>query len=357
MKKIRVLIVDDSASIRRILTSLLLTDPSIEVVGTASDAFVAQYKIKSLQPDVLTLDVDMPGMNGLTFLEKLMAERPMPVVMVSALTETGCETTLRALELGAVDFFSKPKSGIKGGMEAQIATLTYKIKVAARAKVFTRQPVVARRTDAFRPFQPSTIIKTTKTIIAIGASTGGTEALRALLMALPPDFPPILIAQHMPEKVTKTFADLLNEQCRVTVKEAEDMDDLLPGHVLIAPGNYHMKLVRSGVHDVRYKVAIRQDARVNRHRPSVDVLFRSVATQAGKNAIGVILTGMGRDGADGIKEMKDAGAYTIAQDKSTSVIFGMPKEAIETGGVDEVCPLPKIAGRLIDCIAEPLAKI
>ncbi len=349
MKKIRVLVVDDSALMRQILSTLISTDPGLEVIGTAADPFIAREKIKALAPDVLTLDVEMPKMDGLTFLEKLMKGHPMPVVMVSTLTEAGCETTIRALELGAVDFFAKPQFDMEQGMRAKAKTLTTKIKVAARAKIIPRQySSNGNGSGAVSKLSSSAMTKTTDTIIAIGASTGGTEALRDLLTKLPPNTPPIIITQHMPEQFTKMFADRLNDKCRITVKEAVDGDSVLAGHALIAPGNYHMSLSRSGA---RYRVCLDQSPRVNRHRPSVDVLFRSVSKSAGKNAIGIILTGMGGDGAEGMREMKDAGAYNIAQDESSCVVFGMPKVAIEKGGVDEVCPLPKIAGSLFERLA------
>ena len=343
MSKIRVLVVDDSALIRQLLTAILSSDKEIEVIGAAADPYIARDKIKALNPDVLTLDVEMPRMDGLTFLEKLMAARPMPVVMVSSLTEAGCQTTLRALELGAVDFFTKPKIDMSEGMEEHSQELILKIKAAAQAKLIQRAPVDRKATPV--PILKSTaMLKTTDTIIAIGSSTGGTEALRAFLSVLPPNTPPILITQHMPERFTKTFADRLNTLCRITVKEAEQGDGVLVGHALIAPGNYHLTLVRNGA---RYEAALSQDPPVNRHRPAVDVLFRSVAQYAGKNAIGVILTGMGKDGSAGMLEMKQAGAYNYAQDEASCVVFGMPKEAIETGAVDEVWPLDRMAHKVL----------
>lgn len=349
MAKIRVLIVDDSALMRQILTELLSQDQEIEVIGAAPDPYIAREKIKALDPDVLTLDVEMPRMDGLTFLEKLMAGRPMPVVMVSSLTETGCQTTMRALELGAVDFFTKPKLDLRDGMEEQAKDLVAKVKGAACAKV---RSLVRRGDRAGHLSQPlvsasgatTAMLKTTDTVIAVGASTGGTEAIRELLEDLPPNTPPIVITQHMPEKFTKTFADRLNGLCRIAVKEAEDGDSVLPGHALIAPGSYHMTLVRSGA---RYAVRLNQEPPVNRHRPSVDVMFHSVARHAGANSVGVILTGMGGDGAAGLLEMKRAGAYTIAQDEESCVVFGMPKEAIKLGGVDKVLPLSQIPAAIL----------
>jgi two-component system, chemotaxis family, protein-glutamate methylesterase/glutaminase len=361
MKKIRVLTVDDSALMRQVLAALLATDPDIEVVGAAPDPFIAREKIKALNPDVLTLDVEMPKMDGLTFLEKLMRGHPMPVVMVSSLTEAGCQTTLRALELGAVDFITKPKIDVREGMDEIAQDLIAKVKAAAQARV---QPLNVKRqaspvggagtgeTSSYALHErlltsdaPSgAMIKTTDTIIAIGSSTGGTEAVKDVLEVLPPNTPPILITQHMPERFTKTWAERMNSLCRISVKEAEDGDSVLPGHALIAPGNYHMTLVRSGA---RYTVRINQDQPVNRHRPSVDVMFASVAQYAGANAVGVILTGMGGDGAKEMLTMKQAGAFTIAQDEASCVVFGMPKEAIKAGGVDKVLPLHEIAGAIL----------
>ena len=295
----------------------------------------------------------MPRMDGLTFLEKLMAARPMPVVMVSSLTEIGCQTTLRALELGAVDFVTKPKIDVREGMADLARDLIGKIKAAACANVKrtglrVKGGELPPTPQASRLASSGAMIKTTDTIIAIGASTGGTEALKEVLEALPPNTPPIIMTQHMPEKFTKTFADRLNQLCRISVKEAEDGDSVLPGHALLAPGNYHMVLVRSGA---RYSVRLTQDDPVNRHRPSVDVMFDSVARTAGANSVGVILTGMGNDGAKGLLAMKQAGANTIAQDEATCVVFGMPKEAIKLGGVDQVVPLSQIAQAVIDRVS------
>ncbi len=349
MGKTRVLIVDDSALIRQVLTSLLSRDPEIEVIGTAPDPFVAREKIKALNPDVLTLDVEMPRMDGLTFLEKLMRGHPMPVVMVSSLTEAGCQTTLRALELGAVDFIAKPKLDLKTGMEELSQDLIEKVKAAACANVKRDQHHVRLESaplppQTSRPTASKAMIKTTDTIIAIGSSTGGTEAVKDVLEVLPPNTPPILITQHMPERFTKTWADRLNSLSKISVKEAEDGDSVLPGHALVAPGGYHMTLVRSGA---RYIVRIHQEPPVNRHRPSVDVMFQSVAQYAGHNSIGVILTGMGGDGAKQLLAMKQAGAFTIAQDEASCVVFGMPKEAIKLGAADKVLPLHDIPAAIL----------
>jgi two-component system chemotaxis response regulator CheB len=344
MPKIRVLTVDDSALMRQVLAALLSRDPDIEVIGSAPDPFIAREKIKALNPDVITLDVEMPKMDGLTFLEKLMKGHPMPVVMVSSLTEAGCQTTLRALELGAVDFITKPKIDLREGMEEVAQDLIEKVKAAAQANVKRQALGVRGETKPLTPYplplmSGGAMIKTTDTIIAIGASTGGTEAVKDVLMALPPNTPPILITQHMPEHFTKTWADRMNSLCRISVKEAKDGDSVLPGHALVAPGSYHMTLVRSGA---RYTVRINQDPPVNRHRPSVDVTFASVAQYAGANAVGVILTGMGGDGAREMLTMKQAGAFTIAQDEASCVVFGMPKEAIKMGGVDKILPLSEL---------------
>ena len=356
MKKIRVLTVDDSALMRQVLAALLAKDPDIEVIGSAPDPYIARERIKALNPDVLTLDVEMPKMDGLTFLEKLMRGHPMPVVMVSSLTEDGCQTTLRALELGAVDFITKPKIDLREGMEDIAQDLIAKVKAAAQARVRSSSGKRILPSEPDAPGSPrgeagftsdtsrTSMIKTTDTIIAIGSSTGGTEAVKQVLMKLPPHTPPILITQHMPERFTKTWADRMNGLCRIAVKEAEDGDSVLPGHALIAPGSYHMTLLRSGA---RYTVQINHDPPVNRHRPSVDVMFASVARNAGANAVGVILTGMGGDGAKELLTMKQAGAFTIAQDEASCVVFGMPKEAIKAGAVDKVLPLDDIAGAIL----------
>ena len=349
MAKIRVLTVDDSALMRQVLATLLSKDPGIEVIGSAPDPFIAREKIKALNPDVLTLDVEMPKMDGLTFLEKLMRGHPMPVVMVSSLTEAGCQTTLRALELGAVDFITKPKIDLREGMEEVAQDLIAKVKAAAIAKVRSKGGDSGVGGKGVPSLLTSSMIKTTDTIIAIGSSTGGTEAVKDVLMALPPNTPPIVITQHMPERFTKTWADRMNSLCRISVKEAEDGDSVLPGHALVAPGSYHMTLVRSGA---RYTVRINQDPPVNRHRPSVDVMFASVAQYAGANAVGVILTGMGGDGAKEMLTMKQAGAFTIAQDEASCVVFGMPKEAIKLGGVDKVLPLTEIPAAIVDYVSK-----
>jgi two-component system chemotaxis response regulator CheB len=352
-KKIRVLIVDDSALIRQFLSHLLSQDRNIEVVGVAHDPTGAWKKIEALRPDVLTLDVEMPHMDGLTFLEKLMATTPMPVLMVSSLTGNGCDTALRALELGAVDIVTKPRVDISRGMEELSEELIEKVKAAAVARVRGKVYEVTSKTvpgvARGALHAASSMFKIPDTIVAIGASTGGTEAVKVVLEGLPPNSPPILITQHMPERFTKTWADRLNSLCRISVKEAQDGDSVLPGHALIAPGNYHMTLVRSGV---RYMVCLNQDTRVNRHRPSVDVTFASVAKHAGVNSVGIILTGMGNDGTAGLLQMKQSGAYTIAQNESTCVVFGMPKEAIQAGAVDVVLPIGDIPRALLRQLRE-----
>jgi len=342
--KIRVLIVDDSALIRGVMTEILSDDPELEVVGAAPDPYVARDKIKTLNPDVLTLDVEMPKMDGLTFLQKLMAGRPMPVVMVSSLTEQGAATTMQALESGAVDFVTKPTVDIQHGLEDLSRQITSKVKAAAQATVKKRTPPAdcADRIKALAA--QSAMIKTTDSIIAIGSSTGGTEALRELLEVLPPNTPPILMTQHMPEHFTKTFADRLNELCPIHVKEAQEGDSVIPGQALLAPGNFHMELRRSGA---KYYVTLNQEPPVNRHRPAVDPMFQSVAKYAGANSVGVILTGMGNDGAAGMLDMKKAGSFNVAQDEASCVVFGMPKEAIKAGGVDKILPLSNIPSAIL----------
>ena len=345
-RKIRVLVVDDSALMRRILSDMLSQDPNIEVVGVAPDPYIARDKILKLKPDVLTLDVEMPRMDGLTFLEKLMRAHPMPVVMVSSLTLNGAETTLKALELGAVDFVSKPQLDLVERMPGAIPEIVEKIKTAAFAKLSTSASAPpSHQREAPTPRQPpSAMLKSTQRVIAVGASTGGTEAIRTFLMELPPDAPGVVIVQHMPEKFTNAFAMRCNSLCTIQVKEAEDGDRLLQGHALIAPGNYHLKLHRDGA---SYVVRVEQGPPVNRHRPSVDVLFYSVAEVAGPNAIGVILTGMGDDGARGLLTMKQTGAQTIAQDEASCVVFGMPKEAIKLGAATEILPLSRISATVL----------
>ncbi|AJZ57289.1 chemotaxis response regulator protein-glutamate methylesterase [Paraburkholderia fungorum] len=349
MQKIKVLCVDDSALIRSLMTEIINGQPDMTVVATAPDPLVARELIKQHNPDVLTLDVEMPRMDGLDFLEKLMRLRPMPVVMVSSLTERGNEITLRALELGAVDFVTKPKVGIRDGMLDYSEKLADKIRAAARARVRQAAPVQHAATQAAHapaaaaPLFNNPLLSTEKLII-VGASTGGTEAIREVLVPLPPDAPAVLIAQHMPPGFTKSFAQRLNGLCRITVKEAEHGERVLPGHAYIAPGHAHLLLARSGAN---YIAHLSDEPPVNRHRPSVDVLFRSAAQHAGKNAVGVILTGMGRDGAAGLLDMKKAGAYTLAQDEASCIVFGMPREAIALGAADEIASLPEMSRRVM----------
>lgn len=343
--RIKVLVVDDSALIRRVLQEIIKAEPDMEVVGAAPDPLIAREMIRALDPDVLTLDVEMPRMDGLEFLEKLMRLRPMPVVMVSSLTERGSEATLRALELGAVDFVAKPKIDIAHGMQEYAAEITAKIRVAARARVrpLAAAPDRSHSADVVLPALTSRTASTEQLII-VGASTGGTEAIKAFLLGLPPDGPGVLVTQHMPDGFTKSFSKRLDSVCRMTVKEAGDGERVLPGHVFIAPGHSHLLVKRSGAN---YVTELSQAPPVNRHRPSVDVLFRSAANYVGKNAIGVILTGMGKDGAAGMLEMRRAGATTFAQDEASCVVFGMPKEAIALGGVVEVVPLAEMARHVI----------
>ncbi len=339
-RKIRVLIVDDSALIRSILKEIINSQPDMEAVGVASNPLMAREMIKTLNPDVLTLDVEMPQMDGLTFLEKIMRLRPMPVLMISSLTERGSEIALRALELGAVDFVSKPKLGVAEGMQAYAEEIATKIKVAFLSRPLARQ--------ASLPSQNLPIIgnrlTTTEKLIAVGASTGGTEALKEFLTPLPADTPAILVTQHMPEAFTKSFAARLDTLCKMTVCEAAHNQRVLPGHVYIAPGHSHLLLKRSGTN---YIAELSQSEPVNHHRPSVEVLFRSVAQQAGSNAIGVMLTGMGKDGAVGMLEMRQAGAYNLAQDEASCVVFGMPREAINIGAVHEVVGIRDMAQRVL----------
>ncbi len=346
MKKITVLIVDDSALIRKLLTEIINSQPDMEAIGAASDPLVARGMIREMNPDVLTLDVEMPKMDGLEFLEKLMRLRPMPVVMVSTLTEMGSEITFRALELGAIDFIAKPKIDIAVGFKQYGNEIAGKIRIAmaARLKKYVSQPVTkCVSADAVLPAITNRVVSTEKLII-VGASTGGTEVIKNFLIQLPPDSPGILITQHMPEAFTKSFAYRLNSLCRISVVEAKGGERILPGHAFLAPGHSHLLLKRSGAN---YVTELNQGELVNRHRPSVDVLFRSAANYAGSNAIGVILTGMGKDGAAGMLEMHQAGAYNLAQDEASCVVFGMPKEAIAMGGVDEVVPMEDMAKRVL----------
>ncbi|MDD2853276.1 MAG: chemotaxis response regulator protein-glutamate methylesterase [Desulfuromonadaceae bacterium] len=352
MSKIKVLIIDDSALVRQTLCDILNSDPEIEVVGSAADPILAAERMRTIIPDVITLDVEMPRMDGITFLQKLMSQHPIPVVMCSSLAESGSETALKALEYGAVDIITKPKMGTKQFIEESRTRICDAIKGAAAARL---GPLKAMRTmkEVSPKYSADVIMEkpnskamllTTEKIVAVGASTGGTEALKVFLEMLPEDAPGIVIVQHMPENFTAAFAKRLDSICRVTVKEAQDNDTVVRGRALIAPGNHHLLLKRSGA---RYYVEIKDGPLVSRHRPSVDVLFRSAARYAGKNAVGVIMTGMGDDGAHGMKEMHDAGAVTIAQDEATCVVYGMPHEAVKLGGVNKVMPLQNIAYEVV----------
>lgn len=343
--RFKVLIVDDSALMRQLLSQIINSDPELEVIGTAGDPYVARDKIKELKPDVLTLDIEMPRMDGLTFLEKIMRGHSMPVVMISSLTSKGADTTLRALSLGAIDYVSKPKVDVSNGTVEQAEEIIAKVKAAVRAKV--RQPLASKAPAALLPGKTYHFSATHK-IVAIGASTGGTEALKELLSPLPADFPGIVIVQHMPETFTRQFAERLDSLCKIRVKEAQEGNRILPGHALLAPGGHHMAVVCKGM---EYAVHVYRGERVNRHLPSVDVLFSSCARSMGKNALGVMLTGMGADGSKGMFEMKQAGAFNIAQDESTSVVFGMPREAILLGAVDRVLPLDQIPNGLLQRLA------
>ena len=346
MKKITVVVIDDSALIRKLLSEIINSQPDMQAVGAAPDPLVAREMIRSLNPDVLTLDVEMPKMDGLDFLERLMRLRPMPVVMVSSLTERGSDATLRALELGAIDYVSKPKIDIAHGIQEYADEIADKIRTAAAARLRPRPLPGVPRVERVLPALANRSISTEKLII-VGASTGGTEAIKEFLLDMPPDCPGILITQHMPEAFTKSFAARLDSLCRISVKEAEHAERVLPGHAYVAPGHSHLLLRRSGAN---YMTQLSDAAHVNRHRPSVDVLFRSAAEHAGRNAVGVILTGMGKDGAQGMLAMKQAGAYNFAQDEASCVVFGMPKEAIAAGATDEVLPLREIAAGVMRCL-------
>ncbi len=347
-KPIRVLVVDDSALVRQILTEILDAASGIEVVGAAQDPYIAREKIKALTPDVLTLDVEMPRMDGLTFLRNLMRLRPMPVVMVSSLTARGAEVTLQALELGAVDFVRKPDLDLTRGLQEYAGELIDKIRMAAGARVRTLttppDPPPRLSVDAVIPQRSVQSFRTTDRIIAIGASTGGTEAIKEVLLRLPPDTPGVVIAQHIPPGFSAAFAERMNRQTGLVVKEAADGDRVMAGHAYIAPGDRHLLLARDGA---RYVCRLSSGEPVNRHRPSVDVLFRSVAQSAGANASAAILTGMGADGAQGLKELRDLGVHTVAQDEATSVVWGMPGEAVKRGGAVEILPVQEIAAALL----------
>ena len=356
MAKVKVLIVDDSALVRKLLSDMLATSSDIEVVGVAQDPYIAREKIKELTPDVLTLDVEMPRMDGLTFLKNLMRLHPMPVVMVSSLTEQGADVTLRALENGAIDFVTKPKLDLAEGLGEYRDELVEKIMTAAAVS----ETALLMRSDALKTVRKNSadaviekktgkFYRTTDRLIAIGASTGGTEAIKDVLIEMPPDTPGIVITQHIPEAFSEPFAKRMDSLCAIRVKQAEDNEQVLPGHAYIAPGNAHLLVERDGA---KYRCRLNDGPPVNRHIPSVDVLFRSVAQNVGPNAVGVILTGMGNDGAEGLYEMHEAGAKTIAQDEKTSVVWGMPGEAVKRGGVDLTLALNKISANLIKLLQD-----
>jgi len=351
MAKTRVVVVDDSALVRSLLTEIINRQSDMECVGSASDPFAAREMIRNLNPDVITLDVEMPRMDGIDFLSKLMRLRPMPVVMVSTLTERGAEVTLKALELGAIDFVAKPKIGVADGIQQLAEEITDKIRTASKARVSKPHapPVTSTVAGAALPARPAAPVSigrlSTEKIIFIGASTGGTEATKEVLMNLPPDSPAVVITQHMPPGFTKSYANRLDGLCKIRVKEAVDGERVLPGHAYIAPGGFHLSVERSGAN---YIARVADGEPVNRHKPSVEVLFQSAARVVGPNAIGIMLTGMGADGAKAMRAMRDAGSWNLAQDEHSCVVFGMPREAIAHGAAHEVLPLAKIAGHILE---------
>ena len=347
-EKVKVLVVDDSAMVREILTRGLSLDPDIEVVGSASDPFIARDKIIKYSPDVLTLDVEMPKMDGVEFLRRLIPQYPIPVVMVSALTQKGKQITLDALEAGAVDFVTKPSTDVARGLNEMLADLREKVKISARATVKSKTEI-PRGTSKIHTISYNALPESTDKVIAIGASTGGTEAIKNVITRFPATMAGVVIVQHMPAGFTKLFAERLNDLCEMSVKEAESGDRIMPGRVLIAPGDFHMVVKRSGGF---YHVETFKADKVCGHRPSVEVMFNSVAQNVGANAVGVILTGMGHDGADGMSAMRIAGARTIAQDEATSVVFGMPKEAFKRGGAEKLVPIHMIAPMVASLIME-----
>ena len=349
MAKTTVVVVDDSALVRSILTEIINRQPDMECIGAAADPLLAREMIRNLNPDVITLDVEMPRMDGLDFLSRLMRLRPMPVVMVSTLTERGAEVTLKALELGAVDFVAKPKIGVADGIRLLAEDITDKIRIASKAHIRRAPAAAAAGAAAAVPTRPVTMASlgraSTEKIIFIGASTGGTEATKDVLINLPADSPAVVITQHMPPGFTKSYATRLDGLCKIRVKEAQDGERILPGHGYIAPGGLHLSVERSGAN---YIARVQDGEPINRHRPSVEALFLSAAKVAGPNAIGIMLTGMGADGARAMKVMKDAGAYNYVQDEASCVVFGMPREAIAAGAADEVLPLNQIAPKLLE---------
>jgi two-component system chemotaxis response regulator CheB len=356
MVKTRVVVVDDSALVRSLLGEIINREPDMECIGAAADPLVAREMIRNLNPDVITLDVEMPRMDGIDFLSRLMRLRPMPVLMVSTLTERGAEVTMRALELGAVDFVAKPKIGVSDGLRSLATDITDKIRIASRAHVRRLPPAPTNGATPESPGAPVAQVASlgrlsTEKIIFIGASTGGTEATREVLVNLPHDAPAVMITQHMPPGFTKSYATRLDSLCRIGVKEAVDGERVLPGHAYIAPGGLHMSVERSGAN---YIARVRDGDPVNRHKPSVEVLFKSAARVVGPNALGIMLTGMGADGALAMKEMRDAGSYNLVQDEASCVVFGMPREAIAAGAANEVLPLLHIAPKLIERLRSTL---
>jgi two-component system chemotaxis response regulator CheB len=345
LKKIRVLVVDDSALVRSLLAEIINRQADMECVGTANDPLIAREMIRDLNPDVLTLDVEMPRMDGIDFLGRLMRLRPMPVVMISTLTERGAEVTMKALELGAIDFVAKPRIGLVDGIKELSDAIVEKIKVAAAAQIKRMAPAATAASEASKSQDVKLLGRlSTEKLICIGASTGGTEAIKEVLIRLPADAPGIVITQHMPPGFTTSFAARLNSLCQITVQEAVNGERILPGHAYIAPGGKQFSLSRSGAN---YVAVVEDSEPVNRHKPSVEVLFKSCAHVVGRNAFGIMLTGMGADGAKAMKEMRDAGSYNFVQDEASSVVFGMPKEAIAHGAADEVLPLTHIASALL----------
>jgi two-component system chemotaxis response regulator CheB len=351
MAKTRVVVVDDSALVRSLLTEIINRQPDMQCIGSASDPYAAREMIRNLDPDVITLDVEMPRMDGLDFLSKLMRLRPMPVVMVSTLTERGAEVTLKALELGAIDFVAKPRIGVADGLQQLAAEITDKIRIASKARVSRLQVAAAAGSPAsgtsssVPPLLASLGRLSTEKLIFIGASTGGTEATREVLVNLPPDSPAVVITQHMPPGFTRSYANRLDGLCKIRVKEAVDGERIIPGHAYIAPGGLHLSVERSGAN---YIACVADGDPVNRHKPSVEVLFQSAARVVGPNAIGVMLTGMGADGAKAMRAMREAGSYNVCQDEASCVVFGMPREAIAHGAAHEVLPLTKIAGHIVE---------
>lgn len=343
-QKIRVLIVDDSAVIRKLLEKIFSSSPDMEVVGTASDPYIARDKLVALKPDVMTLDVEMPRMDGISFLEKVMQHFPTRTIIFSSLAKTGSETYLRALEAGAIEIMEKPSIDVSQGLESLSQTILEKVRVVAKARINPIKKVVSP-TGPVAKATPTSLARTTHQLIAVASSTGGTEALKVFLSGMPADIPGTLVVQHMPPGFTKSFADNLNNMFPFEVKEAADGDQVVPGRVLIAPGNYHMEITRSGAF---YYVKLHQGPALHSVRPAADYLMKSVAKFVGKNALGVVLTGMGKDGAEGLLEMKNAGAYTVAQNEETCVVYGMPAAAVALGAADKVLPLDKIAGDLLN---------